>query len=71
LILGSFPPHPSKRAYLFFYPNGIDRFGKILPDIAGQPLQWTRVDAVRADEERYAIMRELGVGVQNLGLEIE
>lgn len=71
LILGSFPPHPSKRIYPFFYPNGRNRFWKILADIAGMPLEWTKIDPVKAVEERYAIMQKLESGVQNIGYEIE
>jgi hypoxanthine-DNA glycosylase len=71
LILGSFPPHPSKRQYPFFYPNGRNRFWRILADLAGMQLQWTRLDEVKAVQERLEIMKKLKVGVQNLGLEIE
>ncbi len=71
LILGSFPPHPSKRIYPFFYPNGRNRFWKILADIAGVPLEWTKKDPAKAVEERYAIMQKLETGVQNIGYEIE
>jgi len=71
LILGSFPPHPSKRIYPFFYPNGRNRFWKILADIAGMPLEWTKKDPAKAVEERYAIMKKLETGVQNIGYEIE
>lgn len=71
LILGSFPPHPGKREYPFYYPNGRNRFWKILADLAEQPLQWTKTDKVKAVEERYAIMKKLAIGVQNLGLIIE
>jgi G:T/U-mismatch repair DNA glycosylase len=71
LILGSFPPHPSKWAYPFFYPNRRNRFWKILADLAGQPLKSTKHNNELAVKERYSIMRKLEVGVQNLGLEIE
>lgn len=71
LILGSFPPHPSRRIYPFFYPNGRNRFWKILADIAGIPLKWTKTNPAKAVEERYAIMQKLGTGVQNLGYEVE
>ena len=71
LILGSFPPHPSKWAYPFFYPNRRNRFWKILADLAGESLQSTKDNKVSAVEERYFIMKKLEVGVQNLGLEIE
>jgi G:T/U-mismatch repair DNA glycosylase len=71
LILGSFPPHPSKWAYPFFYPTVRNRFWKILADLAGEPLKWTKADKTEAVQERYAIMKKLDIGVQNLGLEIE
>ena len=71
LILGSFPPHPSKWAYPFFYPTTRNRFWKILADLAGEPLRWTKDDKTKAVQERYEIMKTLEIGVQNLGLEIE
>jgi G:T/U-mismatch repair DNA glycosylase len=71
LILGSFPPHPTKWEYPFFYPNGRNRFWKILAYLAGESLKWTKVDKLKAVEERYEIMKKLEIGVQNLGLEIE
>ena len=71
LILGSFPPHPSKWAYPFFYPNRRNRFWRILADLAGVPLQSTKENNGLAVEERYCIMKKLAIGVQNLGLEIE
>lgn len=71
LILGSFPPHPTKWAYPFFYPTARNRFWKILADLAGEPLKWTKTDKTKAVQERYEIMKKLGIGVQNLGLEIE
>ncbi len=71
LILGSFPPHPSKHNYPFYYPNGLNRFWKILADIAGVPLEWTKKDPAKAVEERYAIMQKLETGVQNIGYQIE
>jgi G:T/U-mismatch repair DNA glycosylase len=71
LILGSFPPHPSKWIYPFFYPTARNRFWKILAELAGETLQWTNIDETKAVQERYEIMKRLKVGVQNLGLEIE
>jgi len=71
LILGSFPPHPSKWAYPFFYPTARNRFWKILADLAGEPLKWTKADKTKAVQERYEIMKKLKIGVQNLGFEIE
>lgn len=71
LILGSFPPHPTKWEYPFFYPNGRNRFWKILADIAEEPLKWTKADKTKAVQERYEIMKKLEISVQNLGFEIE
>jgi G:T/U-mismatch repair DNA glycosylase len=42
LILGSFPPHPGKQMYPFYYPTERNRFWKILAELAGQPLQWQK-----------------------------
>jgi G:T/U-mismatch repair DNA glycosylase len=72
LILGSFPPHHSKRDYPFYYPNKRNRFWKILAELAGHKLHWTKdLDTKLAVQERHTIMETLQVGVQNLGLEIE
>jgi G:T/U-mismatch repair DNA glycosylase len=71
LILGSFPPHPAKRVYDFYYPTARNRFWKVLSDIAELPLQWTTADRIKAVQERFEIMVKLQVGVQNLGLEIK
>ncbi len=71
LIPGSFPPHPTKWEYPFFYPHGRNRFWKILASLADESLEWRKADKVNAVEERYEIMKKLEIGVQNLGLEIE
>jgi G:T/U-mismatch repair DNA glycosylase len=71
LILGSYPPHPTKWKYPFFYPNGRNRFWRILADLAEVTLQWPMTDETKAVEERHEIMKKLEVGVQNIGLEIE
>lgn len=71
LILGSFPPHASRWAYPFFYPNRRNRFWKILADLAGVALVSRKNEDELAVEERYRIMKKLETGVQNLGLEIE
>jgi len=74
LILGSFPPHESKRHYPFYYPNSMNRFWKILSDISGKPLQYTKKSVLNtkeaqnnAVEERFQIMNHLNAGVQNVG----
>lgn len=71
LILGSFPPHPSKWAYPFYYPNRRNRFWRILADLSGESLRSTKDNNISAVEERYSIMKKLEIGVQNLGLQIE
>jgi len=71
LILGSFPPHESRRAYPFFYPNRRNRFWKILANLADMPLKSKKGEDGLAVEERYAIMKKLAVGVQNLGFEVQ
>jgi hypoxanthine-DNA glycosylase len=71
LILGSYPPHESKWTYPFYYPNSQNRFWKILSDISGIELKYTKTDKKKAVEERVEIMKALKTGVQNLGLRIE
>lgn len=71
LILGSFPPHADRRVYPFYYPTVRNRFWKILSEIAEIPLVWTKIDKEKAVQERFAIMKKLTLGVQNLGLEID
>ncbi|GBU25313.1 hypothetical protein R83H12_01956 [Fibrobacteria bacterium R8-3-H12] len=73
LILGSFPPHESRRDYPFYYPNSSNRFWDILAKIAKKELTPIKnlTKKEKAVEERYEIMRLLNVGVQNIGLEIK
>ncbi|OJW34619.1 MAG: hypothetical protein BGO54_07770 [Sphingobacteriales bacterium 46-32] len=72
LILGSYPPHPSKRDYPFYYPNRRNRFWRVLAALSGYHLTWKKGQAADlAVQERHAIMEHLQVGVQNLGLEVE
>jgi G:T/U-mismatch repair DNA glycosylase len=33
LILGTFPPHPDKRHYEFYYPNRQNRFWGVMPKL--------------------------------------
>lgn len=70
LILGSYPPHEGRRTYPFYYPNAQNRFWKILSDLAGIPLVYTKTDPQKAVEERYRIMQALHAGVHNLGKRI-
>ena len=65
LILGSFPPHPKRWDYEFYYPNAKNHFWFILAEIAGRELQ--EFEGAAAVRERQRLMRELGVGVQNMG----
>ncbi len=71
LILGSFPPHPKRRAYEFYYPNRRNRFWRILSELAKQELCSTKEHNDNAVQERYLIMKKLNTGVQNLGYEIQ
>jgi hypoxanthine-DNA glycosylase len=67
LILGSFPPHYSKWTYEFYYPNKQNRFWKILASLCNFQLhEYPKMDN-RYVEERYAIMQELKIGIQNIG----
>lgn len=76
LILGSFPPHAKQRYYEFYYPNAMNRFWKILADIAGVELtKYKKKEKAEneklAVQERYNIMLALNVGVQNMGKTIQ
>lgn len=71
LILGSFPPHESKRKYEFYYTNTQNRFWRILSEIAGLPLGKYENFAPELVKERHRIMEALNVGVQNMGYIIE
>ncbi len=65
LILGTFPPHPDKRHYEFYYPNRQNRFWGVMAKIAKTKLFHT--EGARAVEERKRLMIQLKVGVQNMG----
>lgn len=69
LILGTFPPHKDKWDYPFYYPNKANNFWKVLANIAGTTLNYHSGEA--AVLERKALMQNLRVGVQNLGLVVE
>lgn len=69
LILGSFPPHESKRDYSFYYPNKQNHFWKILASIHKKELLYFK--GGEAVAERQHLMNELQIGVQNLGRRIE
>ncbi len=69
LILGSFPPHEDRRDYQFYYPNKINRFWKILANIANSPLEY--FEGQQAVDERISLMNKLQIGVENLGKIIE
>lgn len=68
LILGSFPPHESKRDYPFYYPNKQNNFWKILAQLNSTPLNY--FSGQEAVKERQQLMLDLKVGVQNLGRKI-
>ena len=66
LILGSYPPHPDKRNYEFYYPNKRNHFWKILAAIYTN-YQLTHFDGSEAVQERKRLMEGLKIGVQNIG----
>lgn len=65
LILGSFPPHPARWDYEFYYPNSQNRFWKVLAEIAGRPLQNKKGPPAVA--ERRILLDQLHIGLQNTG----
>lgn len=71
LILGSFPPHQSKHAFPFYYPNKQNRFWRVAAAIAGMPLKVPLTDKEQAVEERKRIMEKLKIGIHDVGLEIK
>ena len=71
LILGSFPPHQSKHAFPFYYPNKQNRFWKVASFIAEMPLKVPLADKEQAVEERKRIMEKLKLGIHDVGLEIQ
>jgi G:T/U-mismatch repair DNA glycosylase len=68
LILGSYPPHESRRYYDFYYPNKINRFWDILAGIHGSTI--LHREGEKAVQERKRLMRSMKVGVHNIGLKI-
>jgi G:T/U-mismatch repair DNA glycosylase len=68
LILGSYPPHESRRYYNFYYPNKINRFWDILAGIHGSTI--LHREGTKAVTERKRLMRELKAGVHNMGRKI-
>lgn len=65
LILGTFPPHESKRHFEFYYPNNQNRFWKVLAKLGSVTL--TENHGLPAVEQRKMLMTQLRVGVQNIG----
>ena len=69
LILGSYPPHPKRYSYQFYYPHKRNHFWKILADIARVELM--HFEGKEAVKERKEIMKILQAGVENMGKTIE
>jgi G:T/U-mismatch repair DNA glycosylase len=65
LVLGTFPPHSDKRHYQFYYPNRQNRFWGVMAELAKTKLLHT--EGTQAVKERKKLMRQLKVGVQNIG----
>ncbi|MCL9808364.1 uracil-DNA glycosylase family protein [Flavobacterium luminosum] len=70
LALGSFPPHPKRHAFPFYYPNKQNRFWKVMSELSGIELQASLSDTVQVIEERKQIMRKLNLGIHDVALEI-
>lgn len=70
LVLGSFPPHQSKHAFPFYYPNKQNRFWKVISQISGIELQADFSDTEKVIEERKSIMRYLCMGIHDVALKI-
>ena len=69
LILGSYPPHPKRYSYQFYYPHTRNNFWKIIAHIAEKELEC--MEGEEAVIERKELMRKLNIGVENLGKEIQ
>jgi hypoxanthine-DNA glycosylase len=70
LILGSFPPHQSRHAFPFYYPNKQNRFWKVMEVISGITLNPDLSDVDAVIEERKTIMRKLQMGIHDVAQEI-
>ncbi len=69
LILGTFPPYIDQWHYKFYYPNNANHFWKVLAEVGKTTLkEWKNKPAV---EERKELMKQMRVGVQNIGLVVE
>lgn len=68
LIIGSFPPHESKRDYPFYYPNKQNHFWKILAELNHVSLHY--FSGKEAVKERQQLMIDLKTGVQNMGKKV-
>ncbi|WP_282787975.1 hypothetical protein [Flavobacterium croceum] len=67
LLLGSFPPHSSKHAFPFYYPNKQNRFWKILAHIANKTLTHDLSNTELAVNERKNLMKFLHIGIHDVG----
>ncbi|MCL9806273.1 hypothetical protein NAT51_12115 [Flavobacterium amniphilum] len=70
LMLGSFPPHQSRHAFPFYYPNKQNRFWKVMADISGISLVADFSDTDKVIEERKSIMRKLQMGIHDVAQKI-
>lgn len=66
LILGSFPPHEKRRDYEFYYPNKRNHFWRILAALDND-YQLLHFEGKEAVTERKQFMKDLKIGVQNMG----
>jgi hypothetical protein len=66
LILGTFPPHPDKRHYEFYYPNRQNRFWGVMAKIASTELLQT--EGTEAVEERKRLMTQRTAALKSQNL---
>lgn len=74
LIIGTFPPHVSRRKFEFFYPNPSNRFWRILARIASKDLIFrplTEEEKELAVAERKQLLEELNLGITDMGAVVE
>lgn len=70
LVLGSFPPHPKRHAFPFYYPNKQNRFWRVMSELSGIELKASLSDTEHVVAERKQIVRKLSLGIHDVALEI-
>ncbi len=68
LIIGTFPTHERNWSFDFFYPNCANNFWRVLSRIANRELKY--ISGEEAILERKLILKELKLGVTDMGLHV-